>query len=264
MKAMDHTLSQGPTVRGGRGPKYPESDGKPMGETGVHVNVMLAALWMLRRHYEHARVAVLANMFLYYEEGDPKKVVCPDVFVTLNVPANTMRRTFKVWLEGKGPDVVIEITSKKTRKEDLGKKFNLYRDVLRVREYFLFDPLNEYLEPSLQGFRLVEGRYEPIVPDVSGLFSEILGLRLERDEMDLRFFNPATGRRIPTAEELGKDALQAKEALYQEAEARHAAEAEVERLRRESEANLRKTEAELERLRREIEALRRRLPEGEE
>ena len=78
---------------------------------------MLAVLAMLRRHYsEDYRVAVLANMFLYYQEGDPKKVVCPDVFVTLDVPRDTHRRTFKVWQEGKGPDLVIEITSKKTRR----------------------------------------------------------------------------------------------------------------------------------------------------
>src|SRR5271166_2884230 len=213
MKAMDKSLSAGPTVRGGRGIKYPESDGKPMGETGVHVNVMLAVLDMLRRHYaENSRVAVLANMFLYYEEGDPRKVVCPDVFVTLNVPSNTTRRTFKVWQEGKGPDLVIEITSKKTRKEDLHKKFGLCRDVLRVREYFLYDPLEEYLEPSLQGFRLIEERYDPIPWEGAGLFSEVLGLRFERDAMDLRFFNPATGRRIPTGEELGKAAKAAVEA----------------------------------------------------
>ena len=210
-----------------------------MGETGVHVDVMLAVLAMLRRQYEeNSRVAVLGNMFLYYEEGDPRKAVCPDVFVTLNVPRNTKRRTFKVWEEGKGPDLVIEITSKKTRREDLGKKFDLYRDVLRVREYFLFDPLEEYLEPSLQGFRLVEGRYQAMAWDQSGIFSDVLGLRLERDETDLRFFNPATGRRILTGEELGRAA---------DAEA-------VARLR---------AEAEVERLRREIEVLRRRLPEGQ-
>ena len=39
-----------------------------------------------------------------------------------NVPRDTHRRTFKVWQEGKGPDLVIEITSKKTRKEDLGEE----------------------------------------------------------------------------------------------------------------------------------------------
>ncbi len=234
---MDKSLSAGPTVRGGRGIKYPESDGKPMGETGVHVDVMLAVLEMLRRHYSgNDRVAVLANMFVYYEEGDPRKVVCPDVFVTLNVPRNTIRRTFKVWEEGKAPDLVIEITSKKTRKEDLHKKFDLYREVLRVREYFLFDPLEEYLEPSLQGFQLIDGRYGSIAWAGAGLFSEVLGLRLERVEMDLRFFNPATGRRIPTGEELGKAAKAAEEAQVE-------------------------TQAEVERLRRENEVLRRRLTE---
>jgi Uma2 family endonuclease len=206
-----------------------------MGETGVHVDVMLAVLEILRRHYSgNDRVAVLASMFVYHEEGDPTKVVCPDVFVTLNVPRNTIRRTFKVWEEGKGPDLVIEITSKETRKEDLHKKFDLYRDVLGVREYFLFDPLEEYLEPSLQGFRLIDGRYGSVAWAGAGLFSEVLGLRLERDEMDLRFFDHGTGRRIPTGDEFG---------------------------RAEADARL-KAEAENERLRREIEALRRRLPEG--
>ena len=80
---------------------------------------------------------------------------------------------------------------------------------LKVREYFLFDPLQEYLEPSLQGFRLVEGHYHPIALDGSGIYSEVLGLRLERDDTDLRFFNLATGRRIPTFEELGTAADEA-------------------------------------------------------
>ena len=61
---MERSSSARPTVRGGRGINYPDSDGKPMGETGVHVEVMLAVLAMLRRHYsENYRVAVLANMF---------------------------------------------------------------------------------------------------------------------------------------------------------------------------------------------------------
>jgi hypothetical protein len=196
-------------------------------------------------------------MFLYYEEGDPKKVVCPDVFVTLNVPRNTMRRTFKTWLEGKGPDAIIEITSKKTRTEDLGKKFDVYREVLRVPEYFLFDPLEEYLEPSLQGFRLIEGQYRQIAWDGSGLYIEVLGLRLERDEADLRFFDPVLGRRIPTGEELGEVAESAEQA-------RNKVQAENERLRREAEEEKLEAQAETDRLRREIEELRRRLAEGQE
>ena len=96
---------------------------------------------------------------------------------------------------------------------------------------FLFDPLEEYLEPSLQGFRLTDGRYGPIAWAGAGLFSEVLGLRLERDEMDLRFFNPATGRRIPTGEELDKAAEAADEARLE-------AQAEVEQVRREAELEI--------------------------
>ncbi len=122
--------------------EYPESDGKPLGETGTHIDVTMALLDELRRYYSRRiDVAVLSNMFLYYVEGNPRKNVVPDLFVTLDVPANTKRRTFKVWLEGKGPDFVLEVTSKNTQTEDLKTKFEIYRDILKVREYFLLRSL---------------------------------------------------------------------------------------------------------------------------
>ena len=97
--------------------EYPDSDGQPMGETGIHVDVILTLLAMLRKYYRgNADVAVLANMFLYYVEGDRSKNVAPDLFVTLNVPANTKRRTFKVWDEGKCPDFVLEVTDQSVEK----------------------------------------------------------------------------------------------------------------------------------------------------
>ena len=39
------------------------------------------------------------------------------------------------------------------RLEDKGTKRELFA-MLRVREYFLFDPLAEYLKPAFQGFKL--------------------------------------------------------------------------------------------------------------
>jgi hypothetical protein len=123
--------------------------------------------------------------------------------------------------KGKAPDFVIEITSKSTRKEDLEKKFLLYRDVLKVPVYVLFDPFEEYLKPSLQGYRLTDGRYEPIPPRGGRLASAVLGLELERSGSELRVRDPGTGRWLATPGE--------------QAAALRERDDEIERLRRESE-----------------------------
>ncbi len=134
------------------------------------------------RFYDgNPNVAVHSNMFVYYVEGDPKRNVCPDLFVALDVPSDMLiAGSSRSGTRERDPDMVIEVTSKKTRREDTGKKFELYRDVLKVREYFLFDPFEEYLKPSLQGYRLVRGLYQPIATLGDRLPSEVLGLHLER------------------------------------------------------------------------------------
>jgi len=160
--------------------------------------------------------------------------------------------------------VVFEVTSRKTRKQDLMKKFEIYRDVLRVGEYFLFDPFEEYLDPSLQGYRLVADRYEPIPMIKGGMPSEVLGLELQRDDVELKFYNPETGKLLPSVHELAREfdlvRCEAEAARLKEEVARR--EAEAARLKEEV-ARL-KAEQEVQRLRREVEELRRRLPEVEE
>ncbi|MFI5456150.1 MAG: Uma2 family endonuclease [Isosphaerales bacterium] len=251
---------------------YPDSDGKPLGETGVHVSVTLGFMEMLIRYYANNRmVALHSNMFVYYALGDPKQNVCPDLMVALDVPYQVTRRSYKVWNEGKGPDLVLEVTSRKTRREDLGPKFELYRDVLKVREYFLFDPLEEYLEPSFQGFRLARREYKPITMEAGRLPSEVLGLHLERDEIDLRLYNPRTGLRIPTGTELQAALRASKAAVSKERAARRKEEAarkaeeaarKAEEAARKAEEDARRTaESELEQLRRENDILRKRLAE---
>jgi Uma2 family endonuclease len=227
--------------------EYPESDGKPLGETGVHVRVTtLDLLDVIVRFYGgNPNVAAHSNMFVYYVEGDLKRNICPDLFVALKVTSNRDRRIYKVWDEGKGPDLVIEVTSKKTRREDTGPKFELYRDVLKVREYFLFDPFEEYLKPSLQGYRLARGRYKPIAAVEGRIPSEVLGLHLERDGNDLRLYNPRTRVWERTSEEVTK-ALGTSETARREADAaRREAEAksrEDQKAKREAEAKSREDE----------------------
>jgi len=83
------------------------------------------------------------------------------VFVVRGVEKKR-RDNYLVWEEGHAPDVVIEITSKSTKRADNKTKWALYLDVLKVREYFQFDPTQDYLTPPLQGFRLVAGEYRLI------------------------------------------------------------------------------------------------------
>jgi Uma2 family endonuclease len=205
---------------------YPESDGKPMGETDVHIDALIYLREALRDYFrDDPQMYVAGNMFLYYEEGNPSACVAPDVFVVQGV-AKGERRTYRLWEEGQPPVVVFEITSRGSRLEDLGTKRAVYA-MLGVLEYFLYDPLGEYLRPPLQGYRLQEGEYQRLPPGAAGGFtSQTLGLELRLEHDRLRVFNPTSGERLLTPAE----ALLARRI----AEARVSrAEAEVERLRTE-------------------------------
>jgi len=198
---------------------YPETDGKPMAETDVHIDALLYLREALKDYFRDApQVYVAGNMLLYYEEGNPAACVAPDVFVVQGV-AKRERRTYKLWEEGQPPAVVFEITSRGSRLEDLGTKRVVYA-MLGVREYFLYDPLGEYLRPPLQGYRLQEGEYQRLLPGGEGeLVSQVLGVELRVEAGRLRVVDPATGERLLTPAEAQAP--------------RRAAEAELERLRAE-------------------------------
>jgi Uma2 family endonuclease len=197
--------------------EYPESDGKPVGETDVHRREILHTIETLERHFRDAPdIYVSGNLMFYYEEGNPSAVVSPDVFVVKGVRKG-LRRTYKLWEEGVAPCVVIEMTSRSTRLEDKGNKRALYAQ-LGVREYFLFDPLGEYLKPPLQGFTLVDGEYAALpVESDGGIISRELGLKLYRDETVLRLFDLASGREVVRTEDLS-DVLQQTLARVHQAE----------------------------------------------
>lgn len=197
---------------------YPESDGRPMAETDEHrfqMNYLIEALclWFARRK----RVYATGNILLYYEEGDPRRRVSPDVMLIKGVERRR-RRVYKLWEEKKAPSVVIEVSSRGTRREDLVTKFQLYRDVLGVREYYIYDPLREYLPGRMKAWELRRGVYveQPIEGD--RIMSPSLGLFLVDTGRMLRLVNPRDGHELRT--------------LAEETTARREAEAEVRRLRR--------------------------------
>ncbi|MCP4104513.1 MAG: Uma2 family endonuclease [Desulfobacteraceae bacterium] len=184
--------------------EYPESDGEPMGETGIHVRATLGLYELLRRYFKNRKdIYVAADMFLYYEEDNPKACKAPDVMVIKGVDNTYERRIFKMWEEDAGPCVIFEVTSKSTKNEDMVNKKQLYAS-LDVREYFLFDPLGEYLEDPFIGFRLVNKKYVPMPKNIDGrMFSRELKTFLFPDGEMLKIIDPETGKPLPSPEELG-------------------------------------------------------------
>ncbi len=190
---------------------YPSSDGRPMAETDRHRDLMYDLIKTLEAYYaDDPMVYVSGNLLLFYEPGNRRRHISPDVFVVKGVPKHK-RLNYLIWEEGKAPDVTIELTSSSTQHEDQETKLCRYRDVLRVKEYFLFDPFGDYLKPPLQGYRLRGRAYQAIRPLRGRLPSKILGLHLERRGSDLRLYDPAAKQWLPTPQERiaqGEDELE--------------------------------------------------------
>jgi Uma2 family endonuclease len=224
---------------------YPDSDGQPMAESDFQREPLMYAVESLRIYFrDRPDVYVSGNMFVYYEQGNPKAVVAPDVFVVMGAPSHD-RASYKLWQEPKAPDFVLEITSKSTYSEDQGAKRGVYA-LLGVKEYWQYDPTGDYLEPRLQGLQLIERNYWPLpVQERSGndlrMHSAVLGLDLRLDEGQLRFHDPATGEPLRSHAE-SELARRAAEQARQDAEARAAEES---RLRRALEARLAELEQRL-------------------
>ena len=184
-----------------------------------------------------------ANIFVYYSIQQAREVYDeetkglekrafrgPDVFWVGGIDPNRDRQAWIAWEEGgRLPDVIVELLSPSTAQNDRTKKKDLYAQVFRTAEYFLYDPDHQHLE----GFRLAGRFYQPIPPDANGhLWSEKLGASLGlwdgevegRRKQWVRLFHP-DGTLVPTEAEAER---QRAEAERQRAEA---AEAELARLR---------------------------------
>lgn len=180
---------------------YPvQLEGEPMAETQLYINQILYLISALETFFQNEPVLVLGDMTFYYEQGNPKKFIVPDVFVVKNVEKEPPRRVFRLW-EERVPEVVFEISSRETWGADLNKKWELYQG-LGVREYYIFDPEYDYLPEPLVAYQLNdEGKFDQIAVENGRVFSAALGLELIDTGEGLRFFNPATKRFLLTMRE---------------------------------------------------------------
>ncbi len=213
------------------------SDGEPM-ETLWHV----LGMWLLVesvncRLQRRRNFFAGGNMFIYYIDPKSKRrrFRGPDFFFVDGAKPAPPRPYWAVWKEdGRLPDVIIELTSPATKKQDLTSKKNTYEQAFKTHEYFCYD----FLTKELLGWRLQKGVYVRIRPNEKGwLWCEKLRLWLglwagtfQNCTITWVRFYARDGRVVPTYGE--KEQAKA-ETEYQRAEAARQR-AEVERRRAEA------------------------------
>jgi Uma2 family endonuclease len=233
---MDLTWSVVMTISGNRKLlsiiDSPLEDFEPMPEGDKQRRNLSYATEALKLWFEQLPdIYVSGNLFIRYEENGTEKRVAPDIFVVFGT-SNEDRVSYTVWEEdGKVPDFVLELTSKGTVTKDRKQNPLIYKS-LGVKEYFQYDPSGASLKPtSLQGVRLMSGKYKPIpvltLPDGTlSLHSETLGLDLHLfPDKSFRFYNPISRQILRSHAEAEHARYQAELERSYEQQARREAEA---------------------------------------
>lgn len=148
-------------------------DGEPL-ESQWHRDEMNLLIELFRFWLAAGRddFYVGGNQALYFSaiQARNRDFRAPDVFVVLGTAPHD-RDGWVVWEEdGKVPDLVIELTSPSTEKADREEKFRIYERVLRVREYFIYDPRTA----TLEGWRNDATAFAPISPDAQGRLESVV------------------------------------------------------------------------------------------
>ena len=128
------------------------------------------------------------------------KVRVPDLLVSFRIRRAQViaQKGYAINEQGKPPDFVLEVASDSTASTDETDKWQDYAR-FGVTEYWLFDPdWGRRYRRGLMGWRLVDGRYVPIViheyaPGMYYGWSAALGLYVCWEHGRLRWYDPAAG-----------------------------------------------------------------------
>ncbi len=156
-------------------------------------------------HYPHHPSILIGDQIpIYYGParpgGGPPAHVIPDCLVALDVDTHAIwqRVGYDPIQNGKPPDVVIEVASRSTHRNDNVGKREIYRQI-GVPEYWRFDPTGgDFSGRPIIGERLVSGEYErlPLIEydDGSvGSTSPVLNLNFRWRDGRFRIHDPLTG-----------------------------------------------------------------------
>ena len=190
---------------------YPELEKEPKGMIQNTVELDLtdklrSALTPGYHYPHHPTILIGGEIPIYYGERDPVTHqfphVVPDILIALNVDTYAIdnRIGYDPIQNGKPPDVVVEIASPSTYRNDAGRKRDTYQ-MLRVPEYWRFDPTGgRMFGQAVIGEQLIDGRYErlPLLHydgGVVGSTSPLLNLNFRRQRNRIfTIHDPETGQ----------------------------------------------------------------------
>ena len=186
--------------------EYPVSGNRPMPSTQHQRAQRTVAL--LLEDIAPPEDVVGEELMILLDEHNLRRHLTPDVFVARGVGEfdpvyGVLRRQYRLWDEGKVPDLVYEGASPSTfYRDSAGKKADYA--ALGVREYVQFDPTGGMLSPRLQVFRLgPAGRYEAVAAESDGSVRCVTLPDYDWliDGFLLRLRDRTTGRLVPTQRE---------------------------------------------------------------
>ena len=152
---------------------------------------------------------VSGDRYICLEPGTSMRY--PDLLVAFNADPELYETNngYVVSLQGKPPDLALEIASRATGHIDTGQKPAFYAG-LGIGEYWRFDETGEFHGDKLGGDRLVDAGYQPIEVEtladgrVRG-YSSLLGLYLCWEQGNLKLYDPETDAPLPSLDSLRED-----------------------------------------------------------
>jgi Uma2 family endonuclease len=166
--------------------------------------------------YSSTQIFEASDLNLYYDVTHQKWYKRPDWFAVLGVPKlyeeRDMRYSYVVWQEEVVPFIVVELLSKDTEKEDLGKtlrdvekpptKWEVYEQWLEIPYYVVF---SRDKSDKFQVFQLKKGSYQALqlfdkrfwLPEIKLGLGVWSGTYYEIKHQWLRWYD-ADGKWIPT------------------------------------------------------------------
>ena len=157
----------------------------------------------LKQHLGNQESTIIGGeMYVTLGPGERRRV--PDLMVAFNADLEgyIRRNGYIIAEQGKSPDFVLEVASRRTGEVDIRDKRRDYA-AMGIPEYWRFDHTGNYHRSKLGGDRLAEGGYVPI--DIETLdeatlqgYIPVLNLLIRWHHGKLVFVDPATQAPILT------------------------------------------------------------------